>query len=42
MVGYIQFLGPRVYERLGYTLFGMIDNHPPGQQRVFLHKKLIG
>ena len=30
------------YERLGYTVFGMIDDYPPGQQRVFLHKKLIG
>ena len=30
------------YERLGYTVFGMIDDYPPGQQRVFLYKKLIG
>jgi len=29
-------------ERLGYTVFGMIDNYRPGQQRVFLHRKLIG
>ena len=30
------------YERLGYTVFGMIDDYPPGQRRVFLHKTLFG
>jgi GNAT superfamily N-acetyltransferase len=28
------------YERLGYTVFGMLDDFPPGQQRIFLHKQL--
>jgi GNAT superfamily N-acetyltransferase len=26
------------YERLGYTVFGVIDDYPPGQQRIFLRK----
>jgi len=28
------------YERLGYTAFGILDDYPPGQQRIFLHKPL--
>jgi GNAT superfamily N-acetyltransferase len=27
------------YERLGYTVFGMLDDFPPGQHRIFLHKQ---
>ena len=26
------------YERLGYTIFGTIDNYPPGHSRIFLKK----
>ncbi|MGD0648866.1 MAG: GNAT family N-acetyltransferase [Acidobacteriaceae bacterium] len=28
------------YERLGYSLFGAIDEHPPGHSRYFLKKDL--
>lgn len=27
------------YERLGYSVFGILDDYPPGQHRVFLHKR---
>jgi GNAT superfamily N-acetyltransferase len=29
------------YERLGYTVFGILNDYPPGQHRVFLHKELV-
>jgi GNAT superfamily N-acetyltransferase len=29
------------YERLGYTVFGILNEYPPGQSRIFLHKALI-
>ena len=29
------------YERLGYTLFGTIEDYPPGKDRFFLHKRLV-
>jgi len=29
------------YERLGYEVFGALDNYPSGQQRSFLKKSLI-
>lgn len=28
------------YEKLGYEVFGTIDDHPPGAQRFFLRKRL--
>ena len=28
------------YERLGYTVFGILNDYPPGQHRLFLHKEL--
>jgi ribosomal protein S18 acetylase RimI-like enzyme len=28
------------YERLGYTVFGVIDSYPPGHSRFFLSKSL--
>jgi GNAT superfamily N-acetyltransferase len=28
------------YERLGYRVFGMLENHPVGHQRYFMTKKL--
>jgi GNAT superfamily N-acetyltransferase len=28
------------YEKLGYTLFGTLDDAPPGHQRFYLHKRL--
>jgi hypothetical protein len=29
------------YERLGYAVFGTLDDYPPGQNRIFLHKVLV-
>jgi GNAT superfamily N-acetyltransferase len=29
------------YQKLGYTLFGALQNYPPGQQRLFFYKKLV-
>jgi ribosomal protein S18 acetylase RimI-like enzyme len=29
------------YERLGYAVFGILDDYPPGQSRIFLHKVFI-
>ena len=29
------------YERLGYAVFGTLDDYPPGQKRIFLHKVLV-
>lgn len=28
------------YEKLGYTVFGILDDYPPGHQRLFLKKDL--
>ena len=28
------------YEKLGYTVFGRIDDYPPGQSRFWLRKHL--
>jgi hypothetical protein len=28
------------YERHGYTVFGVLDNHPIGHQRYFMQKAL--
>ena len=30
------------YERQGYTVWGVLDDLPPGHQRIFLSKKLGG
>lgn len=29
------------YERLGYEVFGVIEDHPPGHRRVYLQKRFI-
>lgn len=29
------------YEKLGYTVFGQLDNLPVGHQRIFMWKKLV-
>jgi GNAT superfamily N-acetyltransferase len=29
------------YERLGYTVFGILNDYPPGQHRIFLYKELV-
>lgn len=30
------------YEKCGYSVFGMIENNPPGHRRYFLQKRLTG
>jgi ribosomal protein S18 acetylase RimI-like enzyme len=30
----------RLYERLGYTVFGELENYPVGSSRFFLQKKI--
>ncbi len=34
------FQAPGFYQKLGYTVFGEIENYPPGSSRFFLHKHL--
>ena len=34
------FQAPQFYQKLGYSVFGQIDDYPPGQSRVFLQKRL--
>ena len=34
------FQAPRFYEKLGYAVFGQLDDHPRGQSRFFLQKRL--
>src|SRR5580692_12994418 len=29
------------YEKLGYRVFGMLENHPAGHQHYFMTKKLV-
>ena len=29
------------YERLGYAVFGILNDYPPGQSRIFLHKVFV-
>ncbi len=35
-----EFQARGFYEKLGYTLFGTLDDYPPGQRRFFLMKRL--
>lgn len=36
VAGYVQFSQARsLYERLGYRVFGILDDYPPGQHRIF-------
>ena len=30
------------YERRGYSVFGTLDDYPPGHQRFFMAKRLSG
>jgi GNAT superfamily N-acetyltransferase len=30
------------YERLGYRAFAVLDDYPPGHQRIYLRKRLAG
>ena len=35
-----EFQAPGFYEKLGYTRFGRIDDHPRGYSRFFMQKRL--
>ncbi len=37
----ISFQAKPFYEKLGYEIFGQLDNYPPGYNRFFLKKRLI-
>jgi ribosomal protein S18 acetylase RimI-like enzyme len=34
------FQAPGLYEKLGYAVFGQIEDYPPGESQVFLRKEL--
>lgn len=34
-----EFQAPPFYEKLGFTVFGTIEDHPPGSRRHFLSKR---
>ena len=34
------FQAPEFYEKLGYKVFGELDNFPPGHRRIFFYKYL--
>lgn len=35
------FQAPEFYKKLGYTVFGVLEDFPVGHSRIFLHKHLI-
>lgn len=35
------FQTPNFYQKLGYEIFGVLDDFPPGHQRLFLKKQLL-
>ena len=35
------FQAPEFYKKLGYTVFGQLENFPAGHSRLFLRKKLV-
>ena len=35
-----EFQAPGFYEKLGFTPFGELPDHPRGGRRLFLHKRL--
>lgn len=35
------FQSPKFYQKLGYKIFGVLDNFPLGHQRLFLKKQLV-
>jgi ribosomal protein S18 acetylase RimI-like enzyme len=34
------FQAPRFYERLGYRVFGVLEDYPPGERQYFMRKDL--
>lgn len=34
------FQAPEFYEAMGYEVFGVLEDYPPGHHRYFLHKQL--
>jgi GNAT superfamily N-acetyltransferase len=37
----LDFQAPEFYRQLGYTVWGVLDDLPPGHQRIFLRKDLV-
>nr|WP_301075680.1 GNAT family N-acetyltransferase [Sphingomonas sp.] len=35
-----EFQAPGFYEKLGFEVFGTLDDHPIGQKRYFLRKRI--
>jgi GNAT superfamily N-acetyltransferase len=35
-----RFQAAPFYQKLGYTLFGVLDDLPPGQSQLYFHKRL--
>jgi ribosomal protein S18 acetylase RimI-like enzyme len=35
------YQAPKFYEKLGYEIFGTLDNYPPGYQRHYMRKALM-
>ena len=35
------FQAPDFYRKLGYEIFGILEDNPPGTRRFFLHKRLL-
>jgi GNAT superfamily N-acetyltransferase len=40
LVDTIDFQAPGFYEKLGYRVFGKLENFPRGHTRIFFHKQL--
>jgi GNAT superfamily N-acetyltransferase len=36
----LDFQAPQFYEREGYTVFGVLENFPPGHRRLYMRKSL--
>jgi hypothetical protein len=37
----MSFQALQFYQKLGYTMFGVLDDLPEGSQRIFLKKDLV-
>ncbi len=35
------FQAPDFYRKLGFEIFGQVDDHPPGEARIFMRKSLL-